>query len=231
MSESLKHKPDDIAGLVGWLNAAEAFLLDAAGYERNEIPYRSAEACKNAAAALEQQAEDIAELEAKLTDENSESWKDLYRKQIAITDQLNGRIEELENAIRDEGLNLAVLEENLDAQKTLNERRLMDVRLKDKRIEELEANEDAGELLVNELIKAADKRIAELKAKLEAVRQVSRYPSGAFGEAPSGEYASEDGEFMFSEDVLAALVSRCPACMGFGGQHICLAVTGDDNGD
>jgi hypothetical protein len=48
-------------------------------------------------------------------------------------------------------------------------------------------------------------RIAELEAKLEAVRQVSRYPSGAFGEAPSGEYASEDGEFMFSEDVLAAL--------------------------
>ena len=66
MSESLKHKPDDIAGLVGWLNAAEAFLLDAAGYERNEIPYRSAEACKNAAAALEQQAEDIAELEAEV---------------------------------------------------------------------------------------------------------------------------------------------------------------------
>jgi hypothetical protein len=38
----------------------------------------------------------LSELEAKLTDENSESWKDLYRKQIAITDQLNGRISELE---------------------------------------------------------------------------------------------------------------------------------------
>jgi hypothetical protein len=68
-------------------------------------------------------------------------------------------------------------------------------------IAELEAMDKETTAALVEQVEYTD----QLEAKLEAVRQVSRYPSGAFGEAPSGEYASEDGEFMFSEDVLAAL--------------------------
>lgn len=41
--------------------------------------------------------------------------------------------------------------------------------------------------------------------RCEAVRAVKRYASGAFGQVPSGEFSDPEGEFMFADDVLAAL--------------------------
>ncbi len=42
-------------------------------------------------------------------------------------------------------------------------------------------------------------------ALLDGLRKTPRYSGGAFGEAPTGEFASPDGKFMYADDVLAAL--------------------------
>lgn len=61
--EPLPEPPAEHADLIGWLGAAEKFLLDAAP-NQEEIPYRGAEACHNAKLTIEAQDKQIAELEA-----------------------------------------------------------------------------------------------------------------------------------------------------------------------
>ena len=85
-------------------NLERQFVQDTATIQSLEERLRVEQACNRCKQYHgKEPCDDVAELEAKLTDENSESWKDLYRKQIAITDQLNGHNIQLEAVLTEMG--------------------------------------------------------------------------------------------------------------------------------